>query len=71
VDRWISVDGHDAARLLADRFPAGMPVDQVVRIITAVASALDYALCTVRRGSGGWCSHLPSRTRRRCRRRLR
>jgi serine/threonine protein kinase, bacterial len=43
---WISmdfVDGQDAARLLADRFPAGMPVDEVVRIVTAVASALDYA----------------------------
>ena len=37
------VDGQDAARLLADRFPAGMPVEQVVRIVTAVASALDYA----------------------------
>jgi serine/threonine protein kinase len=43
---WISmdyVDGLDAARLLASRFPAGMPTDQVVRIVTAVASALDYA----------------------------
>jgi serine/threonine-protein kinase len=43
---WISmdyVDGMDAARLLASRYPAGMPVDQVVRIVTAVASALDYA----------------------------
>ena len=43
---WISmdyIDGIDAARLLASRFPAGMPTDQVVRIITAVASALDYA----------------------------
>ena len=43
---WISmdyVDGLDAARLLADRYPAGMPADQVVRIVTAVASALDYA----------------------------
>ena len=43
---WISmdfVDGQDAARLLADRFPAGMPLDQVLRIVTAVASALDYA----------------------------
>jgi serine/threonine-protein kinase len=31
---WISmdfVDGLDAARLLASRYPAGMPVDQVVR----------------------------------------
>jgi Protein kinase domain len=43
---WISmdfVDGLDAARLLADRYPAGMPVEEVVRIVTAVASALDYA----------------------------
>src|SRR6185312_2526010 len=43
---WISmdfVDGLDAARLLASRFPAGMPTDQVVRVVTAVASALDYA----------------------------
>jgi serine/threonine protein kinase len=43
---WISmdfVDGQDAARLLADRYPAGMPVEQVVHIVTAVASALDYA----------------------------
>lgn len=43
---WISmdyVDGLDAARLLADRYPAGMPVEQVARIVTGVASALDYA----------------------------
>jgi serine/threonine-protein kinase len=43
---WISmdfVDGLDAARLLATRYPVGMPVDHVVRIVTAVASALDYA----------------------------
>ena len=43
---WISmdfVDGLDAARLLADRYPAGMPIEEVVRIVTAVASALDYA----------------------------
>lgn len=43
---WLSmdfVDGLDAARLLAERYPAGMPVEEVVRIITAVASALDYA----------------------------
>jgi serine/threonine-protein kinase len=37
------VDGFDAARLLESRFPAGMPTDQVVRIVTAVAGALDYA----------------------------
>ncbi|MGE2717499.1 serine/threonine-protein kinase [Mycolicibacterium litorale] len=43
---WISMDyvqGTDAARLLAERYPNGMPADEVVRIITAVASALDYA----------------------------
>ncbi|MFM9107686.1 MAG: serine/threonine-protein kinase [Chloroflexota bacterium] len=43
---WISmayVDGQDAARLLAQKYPAGMPADQVVAIVTAVASALDYA----------------------------
>jgi serine/threonine-protein kinase len=43
---WISmdfVDGLDAAQLLAQRYPVGMPVDEVVRIVTAVASALDYA----------------------------
>jgi serine/threonine protein kinase len=43
---WISmdyVDGLDAARLLADRYPDGMPVEEVSRIVTAVASALDYA----------------------------
>ena len=37
------VDGLDSDRLLATRFPAGMPLDDVVRIVTAVASALDYA----------------------------
>src|SRR6476660_5384127 len=37
------VDGQDAARLLADRYPAGMPLDMVLSIITGVASALDYA----------------------------
>ncbi|WP_082279558.1 serine/threonine-protein kinase [Mycobacterium colombiense] len=37
------VDGLDAAQLLADRYPAGMPVEEVTRIVTAVASALDYA----------------------------
>ena len=43
---WISmdyIDGLDAGRLLASRYPVGMPVDQVTRIITAVGSALDYA----------------------------
>ena len=43
---WISmdfVDGTDAASLLRDRYPAGMPADEVAAIVTAVASALDYA----------------------------
>jgi serine/threonine protein kinase len=43
---WISmdfVDGLDASRLLADRHPAGMPVEEVARIVTAVAGALDHA----------------------------
>ncbi len=43
---WISmdyVDGMDAARLVAERHPTGLPVDEVARIVTAVASALDSA----------------------------
>jgi serine/threonine-protein kinase len=43
---WISmdyVDGLDAAQLLAESYPAGMPIDEVAEIVTAVASALDYA----------------------------
>lgn len=43
---WISMDyveGTDAARLLRDRFPSGMPKADVVEIISAVADALDYA----------------------------
>ena len=43
---WISmdyVDGTDAHHLLAESYPDGMPPDDVVRIITAVAEALDYA----------------------------
>lgn len=43
---WIAmdfVDGVDAAHLLAERYPNGMPADLVVRIVTAVASALDHA----------------------------
>jgi len=43
---WISmdfVDGADAASLLAQRYPAGMPPSLVAAIVTAVASALDYA----------------------------
>lgn len=43
---WISmdfVDGLDAARLLADRYSAGMPPDLALPILSAVASALDHA----------------------------
>jgi serine/threonine-protein kinase len=43
---WISMDyveGTDAARLLIERYPKGMPPDLVMRIVTAVADALDYA----------------------------
>ncbi|HVR00235.1 MAG TPA: serine/threonine-protein kinase [Mycobacterium sp.] len=43
---WIAMDyveGTDAAHLVKDRYPQGMPVDDVCAIVTAVASALDYA----------------------------
>ena len=43
---WIAmdyVDGTDAANLIQQRYPAGMPAELVVAIIGAVASALDYA----------------------------
>jgi len=43
---WIAMDyveGTDAHRLLTERYPNGMPPDDVVRIITAVGEALDYA----------------------------
>src|ERR1700759_1741956 len=43
---WIAMDyveGTDAGRLLAERYPDGMPPDEVVRIVTAVGDALDYA----------------------------
>jgi serine/threonine-protein kinase len=43
---WISMDyveGTDTARLLAERYLDGLPPDKVVRIVTAVADALDYA----------------------------
>jgi serine/threonine protein kinase len=43
---WISMDyvaGTDVGRLLREQFPTGMPVDQVVSIVAAVGSALDYA----------------------------
>ncbi|OBF13028.1 serine/threonine-protein kinase [Mycobacterium sp. ACS4331] len=43
---WISmdyIDGPDAGRLLRERYPAGIPRQQVVEIVAAVADALDYA----------------------------
>jgi serine/threonine protein kinase, bacterial len=43
---WIAMDyveGTDAGRLLAERYPNGMPPEKVDRIVTAVAEALDYA----------------------------
>ena len=43
---WISMDfvgGTDAASLLRDRYPVGMPADEVTTIIAAIASGLDYA----------------------------
>jgi ferredoxin-NADP reductase len=43
---WISMDyveGTDAAQLLRDRYPNGMPKEDVLAIVTAVGEALDYA----------------------------
>jgi len=43
---WISMDyveGTDAARLLRENYPDGMPKHEVAEIISAVADALDYA----------------------------
>jgi serine/threonine protein kinase, bacterial len=43
---WISmdfVDGRDASQLMVDRYADGMPPADVAAIVTAVASALDYA----------------------------
>jgi serine/threonine protein kinase, bacterial len=43
---WIAMDyveGADAAQLMTDRYPAGMPTRDACAIITAVAGALDYA----------------------------
>ena len=43
---WISmdfVDGLDAGRLLAERCASGLPANEAIRIVTAVASGLDYA----------------------------
>ncbi len=43
---WIAmefVDGTDASALLADKHPHGIPAAEVVRIVSGVADALDYA----------------------------
>ncbi|AKS30660.1 serine/threonine-protein kinase [Mycolicibacterium goodii] len=43
---WIAmdyVDGTDAARLVRDHHPTGLPPDAAVEIVTAIAEALDYA----------------------------
>ncbi|OBI91220.1 serine/threonine-protein kinase [Mycobacterium asiaticum] len=43
---WISMDyveGTDANELLRTRYPSGMPLPEVVEIVSAVADALDYA----------------------------
>lgn len=43
---WMSmdyVDGTDAAHLVRDRYPTGMPADEALAIAVAVADALDHA----------------------------
>ena len=43
---WISMDyvgGTDASKLVREHHPDGLPADQALEIITAVAAALDYA----------------------------
>ncbi|WIM87222.1 serine/threonine-protein kinase [Candidatus Mycobacterium wuenschmannii] len=43
---WISMDyvgGTDASKLVREQHPDGLPVEQALEIVTAVASALDYA----------------------------
>ncbi len=43
---WISMDyvgGTDASKLVREHYPDGLPADQALEIITAVAAALDYA----------------------------
>jgi serine/threonine protein kinase, bacterial len=43
---WITmayIEGTDASRLLEGKYRKGMPPDEVVQIVTAVADALDYA----------------------------
>ena len=43
---WIAMDyveGTDAAQLMRDRYPHGMPSKDAVEIVSAIADALDYA----------------------------
>lgn len=43
---WISMDyveGTDAGQLLKEQYPSGMPYQDVLEIVTAVAEALDFA----------------------------
>jgi serine/threonine protein kinase, bacterial len=43
---WITmdyVDGTDAAQVMRDRYPYGMPIEDVVGIVSAIAEALDYS----------------------------
>jgi serine/threonine-protein kinase len=43
---WITMDyveGTDAAQLMRDRYPHGMPRKDVLQIVSAIAEALDYA----------------------------
>jgi serine/threonine-protein kinase len=43
---WISMDyveGTDAGQLVKNRFPAGMPIQDVCAVVAAVAEGLDYA----------------------------
>ncbi len=43
---WIAtqfINGTDAAQLMKNRYPAGMPVEEALAITTAIAEALDYA----------------------------
>jgi serine/threonine-protein kinase len=43
---WISMDyveGTDAAQLVRDHYPVGMPTQDVCAIVTPVADALEYA----------------------------
>lgn len=43
---WLTMDyvnGTTAAQLIANRFPTGLPVGEVLATVTAIADALDYA----------------------------